>query len=343
MTTRYFFDGQEYDFEDFLIAQDYSQIILLADAKSNGFCIPILKQLVPHLSNQVVVVIPDGEHNKNAATCELLWLELSRLHVSKKAVLITVGGGTVSDLGAYAASVFKRGISVIHIPTTLLAMVDAAHGGKTAIDFNGIKNLLGTFHPADAIYVNPIFLQTLSERNVVAGTAEMIKHALLDTEHQWNTIQDYDVIDFSQIDSIEHSITLKNKIVAQDPFDKHIRQSLNLGHTIGHAVESVYLNTKTPYNHGEAIMIGLEAELMLSMQLFQFPEQVYIDFLQLKERLFPAVTFNQTFETLLPYLRNDKKNTNGINMSLLRDIGQVEYNVFVSENDLKNMIEELCD
>jgi 3-dehydroquinate synthase len=334
MSTKLFFEGEESEFEQFIQGQQYSSYILLADAKTNGYCVPLLKRIIPSLSNSLLIIIPDGEQNKNCTTCELVWDELNRMNASRKSLLINVGGGMVSDLGGFAASVFKRGIDTVHIPTTLLSMVDASHGGKTGIDFNHTKNMIGTYHPAKSIYINTLFLQTLSERNLLSGTAEMIKHALLDSEEYWNEIQFYSLNDFSQIDAIQHSIAIKNRYVNDDIHDNGIRQALNFGHSIGHAIESHSLTTPQPLLHGEAIILGMEVELQLSRMKLQLDNSVIEQFHSMRRELFPSLT--QHFDTaqLLPFLKNDKKNEDGFTMSLIKKPGEPIIKVSVSKTEI---------
>ncbi|GBL34617.1 3-dehydroquinate synthase [Filimonas sp.] len=184
MISRLFYEGHERELLSYINEKNYSQIILLADANTNGYCIPVLKKLIPAFKTSSLIIIPKGEQNKTLEVCTLIWHELDKLKADRYTLLINIGGGMVSDIGGFASSVYKRGIDFINVPTTLLAMVDACYGGKTGIDFNGFKNSLGSFQHPSAIYIHPVFLQTLDERVLQSGLAESIKHAMLSSEDQ---------------------------------------------------------------------------------------------------------------------------------------------------------------
>lgn len=333
--TRIFVEGQENEFEDFIFEKKYDQIILIADARTNGFCLPILKNCIPVFKVHPILVVPAGEENKTLDTCSYLWSQLQQLLVTKKSLLISVGGGALSDLVGLAASLYKRGIDVIHIPTTLLAMVDASHGGKTAIDFHDTKNLVGTFHMPKAIYLNPIFLKSLSERVLYSGCAEMIKHALLHSKKMWNQVLSFSFSDFTKLESIQSSIEVKTVLVKQDPNDEGIRQALNFGHSVGHAIESSLFHSKSALLHGEAIMIGMQIELQLSTALLGMPSVIQSEFNHLKQRLYPNLKPVIHVNKVISHLQQDKKNDHSVRMSLLHDIGKPALQIPVSLEDIQ--------
>ena len=339
MNTKFFFENEEYNFLAFLNEQQYSQIILLADAKTNGFCLPVLKQIFSVFQHTWSIIIPDGEHNKTIDVCKLIWEGLDSYRADKNALLINVGGGMLSDIGGFAASTYKRGICFVNIPTTLLAMADASHGGKTGIDFNGIKNMIGTFQHPEAVYINPVFLNTLAERNLRSGIAEILKHSLLKGSDYFDEIADCNEKDFYTADVIRKAVLFKNDIVAQDEKDNHIRQTLNLGHTIGHALESFSLMTLKPLLHGEAVMLGLIYELMLSKLIFDFPDSVIEEVIRFKERIYPDVHLKFTYEEIEKYILNDKKNTSEIKMSLLKRAGECKWQVAVTGKQIAEAIQ----
>jgi 3-dehydroquinate synthase len=334
MSTELFYKGDENSFESFIISKKYSQVFLLADAKTNGFCIPVLKKIIPLLSNSHVIVIPDGEQHKNIAGCELIWQQFIEKKADRYAVMINVGGGMISDIGGMAASLYKRGIDTINIPTTLLSMVDASQGGKTGIDMAGIKNVIGSFHLPVCIYSNPIFFHTLSNRILQSGIAEMIKHALIYDLALWNKMQYYTIEDFTSIENIRTSMSIKNYFVAQDVNDYGIRQALNFGHSMGHAIESNSLETNKPLLHGEAIMLGMEIELALSCIKCQLGESVLKEYILLKKKLFPTLTHSYELNKLLPLLSHDKKNNGTLQMSLISTIGKPSLKINVLFQDI---------
>lgn len=329
--TQIFISEQLNSFEAFLKSMNASKFVLLADANSNGFCIPVLRRKIESLQLAHRVIIPQGELNKNLAIVELIWSELIDLQVDRNTILICVGGGVVCDLGGFVASTFKRGIRVVYIPTTLLAMVDACYGGKTGFDFASIKNLIGTFYHPEAIFMDTDFLQTLSHRTLVSGVAEMIKHALIADENSWNRMQTYVLNDFITTDALYKSLQIKQSLVDEDMLDVGIRMKLNFGHTVGHAIESSSLLTNTPLLHGEAIMLGMQVEIRLSEILFGFDVQVGKQFNILMMKFFPDLRFANDTNNILSFIMHDKKIKDGnIQMSLLKRVGDCEINVPVS-------------
>jgi len=331
-----FYQEEESAFSDFLSEQKYTQYILLADANTNGFCIPLFKKLLPQFNTSSLIVIPQGESNKNLATCNLIWSELDRLKADRSSVLINIGGGMISDIGGFAASVYKRGIDFMNIPTTLLSMVDACYGGKTAIDFNNIKNNIGTFQHPTAIYIQTAFLKTLDLSILKSGIAETIKHALISSADWWHQMIQFQEQEFYSLATIQKSLQAKINIVLQDERDYGIRQTLNFGHTLGHAIESYSLTTSSPLLHGEAILFGMMHELKISEALFKLDPQILKQFTKLKESLFPHLDFDYSFEAIKTFLQHDKKNKDGIRMSLLNELGNCDIHVLVSEKNIES-------
>ncbi len=309
--------------------------MLLADANTNGFCIPVWKKLFPAFKGASSIVIPKGEQNKTLEVCSLIWHELDKFQADRSTLLINIGGGMVSDMGGFAASVYKRGIEFINIPTTFLAMVDACYGGKTGIDFHGVKNNLGTFLHPSAIYIHPIFLQTLDERILQSGLAESIKHALLSSSDHLNKLSTCPFNEMISMDMIRLSLETKIAIVEHDEKDEGKRQSLNLGHTIGHAIESYSLQTSTPLLHGEAVILGLLHELKLSERIFGLSVEVTIQIEALLKKFFSSLQFEYAFSDIQKFLQHDKKNHGGIRMSLLKQIGECEIQVPVTNNQIQ--------
>lgn len=325
------YDTQELDV---LAAMErYEHRIVLVDAKTNGFCLPVLKQLLPSLRYAEVIIVPDGEANKNWQILQLIWEELTRLGAGRNTLLISLGGGVLSDLGGFAASTFKRGIPSMYIPTTLTAMVDAALGGKTGIDWMGYKNLIGSFYPASLIYIQPTFLHTLPKDHIYSGMVEMWKHALIDSAQAWQDIQDCTPQDLIHPHKIKTSIAIKQGLVELDPFDRKERQALNLGHSIGHAIEAYRLHQQ-PLLHGEAVLLGLIFECELAENILGLKPTIRQELKALKARYFPNLMLNCTPEDLVPWLLQDKKNDDGIRMSLLQAPGHIALQQLVTIEDL---------
>jgi len=244
-------------FPHWLEAESYSQVFIIADTHTQALCLLVFLEktgLKPHPN---LVVIQPGEGQKNLATCESIWQAMLAANLDRKALVLNLGGGVIGDMGGFCAATWKRGIDFVHIPTTLLAMTDAAIGGKLGVDFQGLKNIIGVFRQPAAVFVDPDFLDTLPERELRSGFAEVIKHALIGERALWEKLTDH----HSAKAVLEASIGVKVRIVAEDPQEKGLRMLLNFGHTIGHAIESYFLETDDPLTHGEAIAIGMICEL----------------------------------------------------------------------------------
>ncbi|MBK7692196.1 MAG: 3-dehydroquinate synthase [Bacteroidetes bacterium] len=340
LETTFFFQDHSHDFIQFLNQKKYSKIFLLADSHTNGFCLPLLKQLIPEFCYSCLIVIPAGEAHKNIDVCQLIWNALLLQKADKHSVLVNVGGGMVSDIGAFAASTYKRGIDFVNIPTTLLAMVDASFGGKNGIDFDNTKNAIGSFTNPSAVYFNTHFLKTLPNSVLRSGIAEILKHSLLDSIGALDETLDLDINDFFSSTVIQKSIAFKSAIVQIDPHDEGIRQSLNLGHSIGHALESFMLYAPKPLLHGEAVLLGLIYELMISHLIFQLPIEIVQKVIAFKDRIFADLKCPFDYIDIEKFIGNDKKNRGEIRMSLLEAPGTGRWQVPVSVQQLKTAITE---
>ena len=318
-------------------------IFILVDDVTRELCLPqTLKSA--KLNGSHVITIPSGDINKNIESAVIIWKYLSENKANRKSLLINLGGGMITDIGGFAASTFKRGIRYINISTTLLGAVDAATGGKTGINFLGLKNEIGVFAPASSVLININFFKTLDERNLRSGFAEMVKHALIHSREEWNRMLKFDLesIDFEELSAlVSSSVNIKEKVVEQDPFEKNIRKALNLGHTFGHAFESYSYKTGKPELHGYAVIWGLLCELYLSYIKINFPKD---DLLQLKyliKKYYGSFIFDcSDYEFLFELMTHDKKNeSNEINFTLLSDIGEIQIN----QNATKEEIFECLD
>ena len=318
------------------------RIFILNDKTTHQLCLPVIKDY-DYLQGAEVITIEAGDTNKTLDSVVHVWSELQRLGATRHSLLINLGGGMVTDLGAFAASTFKRGISIINIPTTLLSMVDASVGGKTGFNFGGLKNEIGVFRNADCVILDTVFLKTMDEENILSGYAEMLKHGLISTEAHWAELMNFDIEhpNLKELgDLVAKSVQVKERIVTEDPTEKGIRKALNLGHTVGHAFESLALQRK-PVLHGYAVAWGLICELYLSVAKTGFPVE--------KMRQMTRFIFDHygrmpitcdDYPTLLELMTHDKKNIGtSINFTLMGGIGDIRIN----QTATKEEIEEALD
>ncbi|MEM8509711.1 MAG: 3-dehydroquinate synthase [Bacteroidota bacterium] len=315
-----------------LLSQNtYSKVVLLVDENTRKHCLPVFLDLVPMTPDGVIVIKP-GEQFKTISACVPAWERLSELGCDRKSLLINLGGGVVTDLGGFVASTFKRGIDFIHIPTSLLAMVDAAIGGKTGVDLGSLKNQVGVIVQPKMVLVFPKFLETLDQRQLNSGFAEMLKHGLIRDHLYWNTLAEG--TPFSTTDHIRTSIHIKGQVVSQDPFERNLRKTLNFGHTLGHAIESYFLQTsnRSALLHGEAIAIGMILEGYLSHKLTGLSRVELDEIKRVFLEHFNKKSFSaQDEEIIIDLLKHDKKNSHGhINFVLLNTIGNAVTDIQVA-------------
>ena len=277
------------------------------------------------------VVIPAGENNKKVGSVEKIWEFLSKNGADRKSLLINIGGGMLTDLAGFAASTFKRGLDFINIPTTLLSQVDASVGGKTGINFNGLKNEIGVFQEPVAVIICTEFLKTIDHDNFISGFAEMIKHGLIHSPEHLNELKEFDTenINYELLgEIIQHSVDVKTWFVANDPTEKNIRKALNFGHTVGHAFESLAMEQNRPVLHGFAVAYGMIPELFLSVKKCNFPTSDFETLTDWLLKLYGRFEIKESdFVRLFELMTHDKKNEDGrINFTLLPDIGAIEIN-----------------
>lgn len=336
------FQNEGYQALNELIAsKDYSTIFLLVDSNTFEHCYP---RFVPHLESNIrleVIEIDPGETFKNLETCQGVWEAMTELGADRKSLLITLGGGVVTDLGGFVAGAFKRGIDFVNIPTTLLSMVDASVGGKTGVDLGVLKNQIGMFINPELVIVDVDYLDTLLPREVLSGLAEIIKYGLTFDIKLLDELKYPNSFKNNQL--INDSIAIKNKVVLQDPKEQNIRKVLNFGHTVGHAIESYFLQdtTKESLTHGEAIAIGMVCESYLSSKLCGLPvekAQMVKDYIA---DLYPSVHIGKDdIVAILEYLKHDKKNTKGtVNFVLLSDFETYVLDCQASNEQITESIE----
>jgi len=314
-----------------------SQIIVLTDENTKRDCLPIFHLKLSEKIEYKHICIPAGEEYKNLSTCNKIWQALSEAGADRESLLINLGGGVVCDLGGFVASTYMRGIKWINIPTTLLSMVDASVGGKTGVDFNGFKNIIGIIRNPYLVGIEPKFLNTLSYRERRSGFAEMLKHALLTNENHWKSLQNLDLKNLCAItDYIYKSIKVKHQIVSQDRNETGLRKQLNFGHTIGHAIEAYFLQNSEPILHGEAIAAGMLIELKLSMDLLKFPKSKFETLEKFLLSTYGKITLSDVaLDAVVKNLAFDKKNVMGrINFVLLHDFGKFQLDYHVPESKI---------
>jgi len=333
-STNYTIHFEEYAYlqlNNYLDNNEISSVFVLVDENTHEYCYTQFIDKCSYKKNIKIIEIKAGEINKNITTCVDVWKRLTDLGADRKSILINLGGGMVTDLGGFVASTFKRGIKFINIPTTLLSMVDASVGSKTGVDLDNLKNLIGVFSNPEMVLIDTTYLATLSEREMCSGVAEIIKYGLTFDIKLLNEVKNDNWKIVSELkDIIYRSIQIKNNVVLQDPKEENLRKVLNYGHTVGHAIESYFLEHDSLENltHGEAIAIGMVIEAYLSQQLHNFP----IDELKsLKEYIHN--TFGKTtittehYAEILELMKHDKKNMNGsVRYILLKDVSDFIIN-----------------
>ena len=322
---------------------EHDRIFVLTDETTQQLCWPKIKNFKA-LKNSTPIIIKATDTHKNLDTLSQVWQALSNGGATRHSLMINLGGGMVTDLGGFAASTFKRGIDFINIPTTLLAMVDASVGGKTGINFGGLKNEIGVFSDSRFVIINTQFLDTLDHDNICSGYAEMLKHGLISDERTWAELVTFDLDnpDLSQLQRmVAESIKVKERIVEADPHEHGIRKALNLGHTMGHAFESFAMRRGTPILHGYAVAYGLISELYMSARKTAFPtDRMHQTVRFIRENY---GTFNITcddYSTLIELMHHDKKNTSGIiNFTLLGNVGDIRINQTANEEEIKEALD----
>lgn len=326
---------------DFLNQLNPTQLLVLVDENTHEHCLPIL---LGNLETQIpyeIIEIEPGEELKNLETATQLWEILTEFGTDRKALLINLGGGVITDMGGFVASTYKRGIPFINIPTTLLGMCDASIGGKTGIDHQFLKNIIGTFAEPEQIFVFPEFLNTLPFEELRSGFAEMLKHGLITDEKHW-----IDLISIQNLSPenifpfIETSMKIKQNVVELDFTEQNIRKTLNFGHTIGHAIESLFLLKETPIMHGEAVAMGMICETRISFLNDLISEETSNTIILNLRKFYPQIDISDfSLEDILNLMKNDKKNSHGnINFSLLNGIGNSTFNCSVSIENIKNSL-----
>jgi 3-dehydroquinate synthase len=325
-----FSNSPQTDLEEWIKGYDTEKIYLATEEKVDRLWSPLIDEIVEKHAIRKIV-LPSGEENKKLESVSKLWEFLSKNEANRKSLLINIGGGMLTDLAGFAASTFKRGIDFLNVPTTLLSQVDASVGGKTGINFNGLKNEIGTFREPEAVLIHTGFLRTIDHDNFLSGFAEMIKHGLIHDTSHLEELKNFDLdhIDYHKLEEIiEHSVDVKAYFVSHDPTEQNIRKALNFGHTAGHAFESLAMEQGRPVLHGYAVAWGMITELYLSVKNTGFSESecnVLTSWLIDTYGKFEIT--EQDNERLFMLMTHDKKNESGrINFTLLEKPGQMKIN-----------------
>ena len=343
------------DISDAILRQSYDRLFVLTDTTTVRLCWPLISTL-PCFEDAQMITIGDTDDNKTLASLTQVWTALQQGGATRHSLLVNLGGGMVTDLGGFAASTFKRGIAYINIPTTLLSQVDASVGGKTGINFGGLKNEIGVFNCAASVILSSEFLRSLDHKNILSGYAEMLKHGLISDEESWGELLRFD-LDLNPQSSIPNpecpydllgtlvakSVAVKERIVEEDPTEKGLRKALNLGHTAGHALESLAMEEGRTVLHGYAVAWGLICELYLSAVKCGFPKDKLRQTVQfIKEHYGTFALDCKKYERLYEFMTHDKKNAGGIiNFTLLGDIGDIRINQQALKDDIFEMLDFL--
>ena len=321
-------------------------LFVLCDETTERLCLPVISDFECMRGAQLIT-IPATDTHKTLESLSHVWSELQRMGATRHSLMVNLGGGMVTDLGGFAASTFKRGIPYINIPTTLLSMVDASVGGKTGINFGGLKNEIGVFNNARSVILDTTFLRTMDHENICSGYAEMLKHGLINNEEMWAELLNFDL---ESLDNLEHldilgrmvaeSVAVKQRIVTEDPTEQGIRKALNLGHTAGHAFESLALERK-PVLHGYAVAWGMIVELYLCCVKTNFPQnQMRQTVAFIKENYGRMEITCDDYPHLIELMHHDKKNQGtSINFTLLGGIGDIRINQTATEEEIKDALD----
>ena len=343
LSTDYYVHFQENAYSslhNYLLENFCSKVFILVDSNTREFCLPVFLIKANFTLSVEIIEIKPGEAHKNIDTCNHLWKRLSDLGADRKSLVINLGGGVITDMGGFVASTFKRGVKFINVPTTLLSMVDASVGGKTGVDLGVLKNQIGLFSNPEMVLIDLDFLNTVSTREMRSGLAEIIKYGFTFDKSLWKEIQTFKIVEIEKIKPlIYRSIEIKNDVVLQDLLENNLRKSLNFGHTIGHAIESYFLESadKKDLTHGEAIAVGMIIELYYSSKLYDFPLSLTEELKSFVNGFYGKVNFElNDLGAITDLMQYDKKNVSGkVNFVLLDRLEKCQLDVSVNPDLVK--------
>lgn len=323
--------------------------VIIADSHTREACVEPLRMACPALADAPVITVEAGDSHKNLDSLRHIWEQLQELGATRKSLMVNVGGGMITDIGGFAAASFKRGIRFFNVPTTLLSAVDAAVGGKTGINFGGLKNEIGTFCDAEAVVISTSWLVTLPQNELRSGYAEMLKHGLIDSGEEYRRLLDFDIAaaDFTGLlPLVERSVMVKKRVVEEDPREHGIRRALNLGHTAGHAFESWAMRRGEPVPHGYAVAWGLVVDLVLSHLRLGFPADMLRELAAYVRRVYGVIPITcADYPALLELMSHDKKNSTpgAINFTLLDSPGKVHIDCIVEPREIEAALDIFRD
>ncbi|SOE21475.1 3-dehydroquinate synthase [Spirosomataceae bacterium TFI 002] len=322
----------------YLAQNTYSKIGVVVDENTKKHCYPIVKSLLP---KHTLISVKSGENNKNLDTCQLIWGKMTDAEFDRHSLIIDLGGGVIGDMGGFCAATYKRGIDFIQIPTTLLSQVDASVGGKLGIDFNGFKNHIGVFTQPKTVLIDTAFLKTLPSNELRSGFAEVIKHCLIRDSEMWDIIRRNDLTEQNIDELVAHSVAIKKEIVAEDPQEKGLRKILNFGHTLGHAIETHFLDKPGGrLLHGEAIAAGMVMEAFMAFKREMIDSETLS---QVEEFMFTVygriVIPDSEIVAILEHTKQDKKNKGKeVRFSLINGRGSCAFDITCSIAEMKKAI-----
>lgn len=351
---------------DVLASVPHDHLYILTDDNTARLCLPLAADALAGRDYRLIT-LRAGDEAKTVESLAAVWQELSTTGAMRRSLLVNLGGGMITDLGGFAGATFKRGIRFVNVATSLLGAVDAAVGGKTGINFLTFKNEVGAFCEADAVVISTQFFRSLDRANLLSGYAEMLKHGLLSSDNYFGRLLRFDIEGLAEAPSSEavsvkaatskdallaellpllkESVELKREVVRQDPHEQGIRRALNLGHTVGHAFESLALQQGRPVLHGYAVAWGLVCELILSHRQCGFAKETLLATARFVREHYgaPAITCKH-YDALLELMTHDKKNDSGfINFTLLRGVGDIAINQTASREELTLMFDLFRD
>ncbi len=330
-------DNIKFHLENIIKKHPENKIYILVDENSYKYCYSYIEKTFATSPN--IIEIESGEKNKNIDSANKIWNYLSDNGADRNSLMINLGGGVITDIGGFVASTFKRGISFINLPSTLLSQVDASIGAKVGINFNNLKNQIGLFSPAEQTIIFPKFLKTLSKKELTSGFAEVVKHALIYKLDAWEELRRFNLKDVDNtklFDLVVKSTKIKHEIILQDPKEKGIRKALNFGHTFGHALETYFHNKGVRILHGEAVAIGMICEVFVSNKVLNFDLHKMFEIVEYIAINFKSYTVEmQDYDEIYSLMKHDKKNSdNKIRFALLSKIGEIKINQTCEKNDI---------
>lgn len=298
-----------------------NKIFIIADSNTSQLCLPSLKEECKAVHDAILITIPAGEENKSLSTAQTIWQELEKGNATRNSLIIALGGGMITDLGGFAAAIFKRGVHIFYIPTTLLGAADAAVGGKTAINFNGLKNELGVFRNPDKVFISPLFFKSLSEQQFLSGYAEMIKMAFLFNPEMLLEMLSADptkIRESTLLQQLDYCVNKKLQITTEDLYDHGPRRLLNFGHTAGHAFEALCNSRNQAVDHGTCVAYGILYALILSHLKIKLPTSHIYQFNNFLHQNYTALPIGcADTQKVCELMSHDKKNNDSSHTSFI--------------------------